>query len=799
MEKRRWIAAGLALLATLSAVDIFAFAGGECGHPPEGTGHARDTQGASAVLNEILPAPGKAFDEEFIELFNPGTSGADIGGWSLDDIPDGGSKPFLIPNGTVIPAGGYLVFYNSTTRIVLNNDGDTVRLLDAGGGLRDIFIYNSSDHDVSWGRVPDASPDWRELDRPTPGVSNPSPKPASEEGRRLLLTQVYYHAYFKKGDEFSAVSNPSASPVDLSGWTISDNDSMVIFPEGTQILPGRTIFITGNSSDFLSDMGVPPDISTTGASSCVTRANATGRWPSMLDDGGWLSLKDPTGWTVDTFAWGNSTVSAAAGWDGPPACGLDSGRVARRARGPSGAWLDTNSSADWPRAAGTVVGRTEMAPGTFDAEWVKSFVSPDCSFDAVAGELESARSSIMLAVYQFESLSLAEKLVNASRRGVAARVLLEGFPVGGITDQERWVVQRLSESGVRVLFLASNHSSGEGDRYEFMHAKYCVIDGLDCIVGSENWKNSGIPPDPRSGNRGWGAVVRSRGLAAYLGAVFENDSSTAFRDIFPYSVSDSIFGPPPAYFIADASIPAGNFSPRFKTAVFQGGIRVSPVLSPDTSSLPDGPLLAMIGSARDTLFIEQMACDIEWNVGGTIVPNGYLAAAVDAARRGVEVKVLLDGTYLDPSEPSQDNTGALDYLQYTAFKEGLDIQARIAKIPGTLKLHNKGVVVDGEKVLVSTINWGATSVYQNREVGLVIEGAGPAGYFQQVFLDDWEQSSGNGTRHANAGQYAGFEPAKMVALLLPALLVAAAAVLIILRAGARRRRRDYIPEKRRHP
>jgi phosphatidylserine/phosphatidylglycerophosphate/cardiolipin synthase-like enzyme len=204
----------------------------------------------------------------------------------------------------------------------------------------------------------------------------------------------------------------------------------------------------------------------------------------------------------------------------------------------------------------------------------------------------------------------------------------------------------------------------------------------------------------------------------------------------------------------------------------------------------------MIGSARETLFIEQMACDVGWNVSGTSVPNVYLSAVVEAARRGVAVKVLLDGTYLDPSEPSQDNTGALDYLRYTAFKEGLDLQARIASIPGTLKLHNKGMVADGDRVLVSTINWGAASVLENREAGLVIEGEGPAGYFQQVFLRDWKTSSPSGTAASAAAPGAGRDFARTAAVCLPAMLVASAALLIMLRARRRRRGGYLLPGRR---
>ncbi len=53
-----------------------------------------------------------------------------------------------------------------------------------------------------------------------------------------------------------------------------------------------------------------------------------------------------------------------------------------------------------------------------------------------------------------------------------------------------------------------------------------------------------------------------------------------------------------------------------------------------------------------------------------------------------------------------------------------------------MKLHNKGVVVDDEKVLVSSVNWNEYSPTRNREVGLIIEGD-VAKYYSDAFLLDW--------------------------------------------------------------
>ena len=50
-----------------------------------------------------------------------------------------------------------------------------------------------------------------------------------------------------------------------------------------------------------------------------------------------------------------------------------------------------------------------------------------------------------------------------------------------------------------------------------------------------------------------------------------------------------------------------------------------------------------------------------------------------------------------------------------------------------------GLIVDGNKTLISSVNWVRNSVTQNREVGVIIENEDVAGYFTQIFLWDWNE------------------------------------------------------------
>jgi len=134
------------------------------------------------VINEYLPRAGFDWNQdglinvqdEFIEIKNLGPVNVVMNGWTLDDEEDQGSEPFSIPSMTVKP-GQRVVFYGSTTGILLSDGGDTVRLLNSSGKIIDAHTYSIAEvADRSWCRIPDAPSNtyWRENCLPTPGLEN---------------------------------------------------------------------------------------------------------------------------------------------------------------------------------------------------------------------------------------------------------------------------------------------------------------------------------------------------------------------------------------------------------------------------------------------------------------------------------------------------------------------------------------------------------------------------------------------------------------------------------------------------
>ncbi len=100
------------------------------------------------------------------------------------------------------------------------------------------------------------------------------------------------------------------------------------------------------------------------------------------------------------------------------------------------------------------------------------------------------------------------------------------------------------------------------------------------------------------------------------------------------------------------------------------------------------------------------------------------------------MRVLLDQTFVGTSD-TRNNLMTVDALNALAQERGLDLEARLMSDYHELGvMHNKGVIAD-DSVLVSSINWADASVFQNREVGLIVSSPSVSRYFADFFWRDW--------------------------------------------------------------
>ena len=365
-----------------------------------------------------------------------------------------------------------------------------------------------------------------------------------------------------------------------------------------------------------------------------------------------------------------------------------------------------------------MIGQSRLAPAVFDHVAVTTFVSPDCSNEVFSQVMESASREILLNMYEFSSPTMGDALVSARERGVDVRVLIEGGPVGGISPEEKSLVWKINSSGIPVYSMSSTKT--EHTPYRYDHAKYVVIDKNSLLITSENFKYSGFPPQGTGGNRGWGVYLEDPALAGYFSHVFALDSSS--RSVVPYKGSSG----------ESETVPAGKHASVFSPAQFEDAT-ITPVISPDTSYL----IADMITGATKSVEIEQAYIKNET----PYTLNPYLAAAVNASRRGVHVRVLLDSYWFNVEGPN-DNDEMAALINRIGASEHIPLEARCIDLSVNQleKIHNKGVIVDGERVLVSSINWNSNSPNFNREAGVIIGHPGVAKYFGAVFEEDWAPS-----------------------------------------------------------
>ncbi len=111
-------------------------------------------------------------------------------------------------------------------------------------------------------------------------------------------------------------------------------------------------------------------------------------------------------------------------------------------------------------------------------------------------------------------------------------------------------------------------------------------------------------------------------------------------------------------------------------------------------------------------------------------------ALLDAARRGVRVRILLDSTILE-SNPSRT------YQRMAVYLNGVDgIEVRMCDLrrfsvyPDCM-MHAKYFVVDSKVAVVGSHNWSFGGFADNRELSLVVRDTGFAHQVVAVFDTDW--------------------------------------------------------------
>lgn len=561
----------------------------------------------------------------------------------------------------------------------------------------------------------------------------------------------------------------------------------VRLPEGAKIPAGGEIWIAASAKGFRTVFGDAPAFEASDTDPSVPEASALKGFLLLPAEHGTVALMDEKGDVVDFVAYeaGQVPYFAEGSFSGVPWKGEAvrlaktsfygwKGQVLARDRDERGRPLpDTDTAADWdsgfsrkalgeePTHRVEIAGQSHFVARPMKRVRAKVLATsaPDNNYAALVDAIRSAKRELRVRIYEMTNPKIVEEIIKARLRGVKVWIFLEGSPVGGIADQERWLVDRAARAGCAVHFLATPKGSRLKPRYRFDHSKYVLVDDRLAIIGSENYGRTGVPVFPSYGNRGWMVHIENKVFVAQLREVWDQDHRESMSDVISIDASPAdAYGLPyrDAGFVPDEELHRGLYEKPAAPQLADESMDLELVLSPDTSLNEGSALIGMMGRAKKTLYVEQNSIRRRWGRKADSsdpdsevrddaenTPNLALQAVVAAARRGVQVRVLLDSTWYNvQADEDRDNDDTAAWLNSIAQQEKLDLSAKVINLQTAHleKIHTKGLIVDDAEVFVGSINWTENSFKGNREVGVVVGNKKIAGYYAKLFRRDWALS-----------------------------------------------------------
>ncbi len=392
-------------------------------------------------------------------------------------------------------------------------------------------------------------------------------------------------------------------------------------------------------------------------------------------------------------------------------------------------------------------------------------VGPDNNLELLLKTIDSAKKRIIVNIYEFNHLDITEHLIRKIKNGVEVQILFETQPCCSRKMDElgkkvvRDLYEAMRNSGRarhRIYLMGSNPSqqnsptppetppTASARRFIYNHAKYLIIDGKRVHMSSENFTPTGHPESGTVGNRGWDIALEDSTLASQMLALFREDANTTEKDILEIQPTRNEL---PGWLSADGSTPEAEMNPtRSQPRMRLGNGHVSHV-EVVTSPMALPGIEKFMDYAHQSLDLQFMSLPANWGRGQNTLLNPIVEKLVSLAQSGVSVRVLLNDprTFESESDVAIGNEITVALLEKIGKCRGYNLSAKIIDVENTgiSYIHNKGMIVDHDRVFISSINGTQNSVEKNRETAFSIQSKDANGYFKRVFNSDWNQTSWN--------------------------------------------------------
>lgn len=316
-------------------------------------------------------------------------------------------------------------------------------------------------------------------------------------------------------------------------------------------------------------------------------------------------------------------------------------------------------------------------------------------FDVMAQDLADARQSIHIFMFIWRpsrpSDQLVEVITERARAGVQCRIMVEQITSPKFR-KEIWPV--LEDAGCDVRFYRPITQVAAGEMIERNHRKLVIVDGQVGVTGGfgiwRSWEGDGKRADEWRDD-----AIRIRGpVVNQMQAAFEADwvgsgGAPLPREVYAAAPLQSTLK---AAFVASSS---GEHSAAQKMTYL------------------------LIARAQERL----------WIANSYFVPSDQMIAAlIDRARQGVDVRVLAPGQIHDVPPVLAGQRSTYERL----VKGGVRIWEYVPSM-----MHSKTMLVDDRWVVVGSTNLDPFSLEQLEEGSVVLESAQLARELEAAFEEDF--------------------------------------------------------------
>ncbi|WP_192180306.1 phospholipase D-like domain-containing protein [Mesorhizobium amorphae] len=384
---------------------------------------------------------------------------------------------------------------------------------------------------------------------------------------------------------------------------------------------------------------------------------------------------------------------------------------------------------------------------------VIAHVGPEYSWATLQRFLGEATGQLVSGIYEFRGPHIRDALKERLDAGGSLTLVMDNSTFAKIREEDASV-----EFPARETF--AEWAEQYGSRFERVvapegatglianayHIKVTVRDDDTFWLSSGNWKLTSSQPAITQdqldnamsvdlpGNREWHVVVKSPTLSRRLRAHLLQDfthSGALGAGPLPRSMTEEMV----AVTAETEALMLERPAPRKilePLPTQRRQMSVQYLLTPDKQGEVYGDaVLRLIRSARSTLYFQ-----IPY-IGMPASPDadrGYIDDLIQALTK--KLKTLPDARLLlrQGGKDLSDPRHAAWYFK----SKGVDIASRVRVIADH---HTKGMIVDGQRVLIGSHNWSSAGVTLNRDASLIFDDREISGYFAEAFLIDWDRSS----------------------------------------------------------